>query len=314
MQLLLERLASVLLTLLGVSVLAFALLALASGDAVTAMLGSEADPAAIATLRASYALDAPLPLRFAAWFGHAVTGDLGRSIQTGRPVLAMVVAALGPTVELTGVAFVVSLLIAIPAGVLAAARHGRAADVAASLLAVCGLSLPAFWLALLLIAGLSIRLPWLPSSGHVGFATAPWEAFRHLVLPTLTLAAALSAATLRMTRSAMLEVLPADFVRTARAKGLSPLRVLSLHALRPALAPVVPLLAVQLGQLLGGVVITETMFAWPGIGKLVVDAIFARDYPVVQGVLLVTATLFLAVNLLADVAAVALDPRQQRVA
>jgi peptide/nickel transport system permease protein len=312
MQLLLERLASTPLTLFGVSVLAYALLALAPGDAVSAMLGSEADPVAIAALRASYALDAPLPLRFVAWLGHVVTGDLGRSIQTGQPVLATVVAALGPTFELAGATFLVSLLVAIPAGVLAAAHHNHAADVAASLLAVCGLSLPAFWLALLLIAGLSIRLSWFPSSGYVGFATAPWEAFRHIVLPSLTLSAALMAATLRMTRSAMLDVLPGDFIRTARAKGLSPLRVLGLHALRPALTPVIPLLGVQLGQLLGGVVITETMFAWPGIGKLVVDGIFARDYPVVQGVLLVTATLFLAVNLVADLMAVALDPRQRR--
>ncbi len=310
MQPLLERLASVPLVLLGVALLAYALLAMAPGDAVTAMLGPEADPAAVATLRAAYALDAPWPLRLAAWLGHVMSGDLGRSIQTGRSVLATVVGALGPTVELAGAALLVSLLVAIPGGMLAAVRQHRAADIALSVVAACGQSLPAFWLALLSIAGLSIRWHWLPSSGHVAFATAPLEWLRHLALPALTLATAIGAATLRMVRGAMLETLSADFIRTARAKGLSRARTLGLHALRPALGQVVALLGVQLGHLLGGVAVTETMFAWPGIGKLMVDAIFARDTPVVLGVLLVTAPLVLAVNLLADLLATALDPRQ----
>jgi peptide/nickel transport system permease protein len=303
------RLLSLLPVLFGLCVLSFALLALVPGDPVTAMLGMEADPAAIATLRAKYALDQPLPLRFAAWFGHVLIGDLGRSIQTGRPVTATVFAALGPTLELGLAALIVSLLIAIPAGIIAAARRDSAADLAASILALTGLSLPSFWLGILLILALSIRLPLLPSSGYVPLLTNPWEGLRHLVLPALTLGVAMAAATMRMTRAAMLDVLSMDYIRTARAKGLSRRRVVWRHALRNALLPVVTLVGLQLGQLLGGVVITESVFAWPGIGKLTVDAIFARDYPVVQGAILVTATLFVLINLGTDLLYTVLDPR-----
>lgn len=303
------RLVALAPVLLGLSVLTYLLLALVPGDPVVTLLGLEATPEAIAALRARYALDQPLPVRYLSWLGHALSGDLGRSIQTGRPVLATVGAALVPTLQLTAAALAVSLLVALPAGVLAATRRGRAADTAASVLSLAGLSLPSFWLGILLILAFSIRLPWLPSSGYVPFTTAPGEALRHLVLPALTLGAALAAATTRMTRSAMLDVLPADFVRTAHAKGLGARRVVWRHALRPALAPIVTLVGLQLGQLLGGVVVTESVFAWPGVGKLVVDAIFARDYPVVQGAILLTATLFLLVNLLADVLCLLIDPR-----
>ena len=309
MRALARRLIALVPVLLGLSVLTYALLAMVPGDPVVTLLGLEATPESIATLRARYALDQPLPLRFLSWLGHAATGDLGRSIQTGRPVLGMVGAALVPTLQLAGAALLASLLIALPAGVVAATRRGRAADAAASLVALAGLSLPSFWLGILLILAFSIHLPWLPSSGYVPFADAPLDALRHLVLPALTLGAALAAATMRMTRGAMLDVLPAEFVRTARAKGLPNRRVVWRHALRPALVPIVTLVGVQLGQLLGGVVVTETVFAWPGIGKLIVDAIFARDYPVVQGAILVTATLFVLVNVAADTLCLAIDPR-----
>ena len=304
-----ERLAALVPVLFGLSALTYGLLALVPGDPIVTLLGLEATPEAIATLRARYALDQPLPLRFLSWLGHAVTGDLGRSIQTGRPVLGMVGAALVPTLQLAAAALLVSLTIALPAGVTAATRRGRMPDAAASLAALVGLSLPSFWLGILLILTFSIRLPWLPSSGYVPFSQAPLEAFQHLLLPALTLGAALAAATMRMTRSAMLDVLPSEFIRTALAKGLTGRRVVWRHALRPALAPIVTLVALQLGQLLGGVVVTETVFAWPGIGKLIVDAIFARDYPVVQGAILVTATLFVVTNLLADMLCLAIDPR-----
>ncbi len=303
------RLIALVPVLLGLSVLTYALLALVPGDPVVTMLGMEADAQSIATLRARYALDQPLPIRFLSWLGHALTGDLGRSIQTGRPVLAMVATALVPTLQLAGAALLISLVIAVPAGVVAATRRGGAADAAASLTALAGLSLPSFWLGILLILAFSIRLPLLPSSGYTPFSAAPLEALRHLALPALTLGAALAASTMRMTRGAMLDVLPAEFIRTARAKGLRNGRVVWRHALIPALAPVVTLVGVQLGQLLGGVVVTETVFAWPGIGKLIVDAIFARDYPVVQGAILVTATLFVLVNLAADTLCLAIDPR-----
>jgi peptide/nickel transport system permease protein len=303
------RLLSLLPVLFGMCVLSFGLLSLVPGDPVTAMLGLEADPASIAALRAKYALDQPLVLRFVAWFAHVLTGDLGRSIQTGRPVTAMVGAALVPTLQLGLAAMVVSLLIAIPAGIVAAARRNTAADLVASLLALCGLSLPSFWLAILLILGLSIAVPVLPSSGYVPFLADPGAAFAHLVLPAITLGAAMAAATMRMTRAAMIEVLSADYIRTARAKGAPPRRVVWRHALRNAMLPVVTLVGLQLGQLLGGVVITESVFSWPGIGKLTVDAIFARDYPVVQGAILVTATLFVLINLGTDLLYAVLDPR-----
>ncbi len=305
------RLLSLVPVLLGLCVLCFVLLSLVPGDPVTAMLGLEADPAAIATLRARYALDQPLPVRFLVWLGHVLTGDLGRSIQTGRPVAAMVATALGPTLELALAATVVSLAIAIPAGVVAAARRDRAADLLASFVALCGLSLPSFWLAILLILGLSIDLPLLPSSGYAPLSQ-PGAALAHLVLPALTLGTAMAAATMRMTRAAMIEVLAADYIRTARAKGAGPRRVVWRHALRNALLPVVTLVGLQLGQLLGGVVITESVFSWPGIGKLTVDAIVARDMPVVQGAILVTATLFVLINLGTDLLYSVLDPRLRR--
>lgn len=303
------RLIALVPVLLGLSLLTFALLAMVPGDPVVTMLGLEADPQSVAMLRARYGLDQPLPVRFLLWLGRALTGDLGRSIQTGRPVLAMVAGALVPTLQLAFAALLVSLLIALPAGVAAAVRRGRAADAAASMLALAGLSLPSFWLGILLILTFSIRLPLLPSSGYAPFLHSPVDALAHLVLPAVTLGAALAAATMRMTRGAMLDVLPAEFVRTARAKGLRERRVIWRHVLRPALAPIVTLVGLQLGQLLGGVVVTETVFAWPGVGKLIVDAIFARDYPVVQGAILLTASLFVVVNLVADTLCLAIDPR-----
>lgn len=305
------RVIALLPILFGLSVLSFTLLAMVPGDPVTAMLGLEASPEAIATLRAKFALDEPLPVRFLAWFGNLLQSDLGRSIQTGRPVLEMVVTALGPTLLLAGAALLVSLAIALPAGIVAATRRNRPADFAVSLVALCGLSLPSFWLGILLILTLSIAWPIFPASGYASLLTDPWTALRHLVLPAATLGVALAGASMRMTRSAMLEVLPADYIRTAHAKGLGPRRVVWRHALRNALIPIVTLVGIQLGQLLGGVVVTETVFAWPGIGKLVVDAIFARDYPVVQGAILVTATLFVLLNLLTDLICLALDPRQR---
>ena len=303
------RLFALLPILLGLSFISFTLIAIIPGDPVIALLGLEADPASVAALRAKYALDEPFLIRFGAWLWAVLQGDLGRSIQTGRPVLGLVMDALGPTMLLAVAALVVSLLIAIPAGVVAATRRNTPADFAASIGALCGMSLPTFWLGILLILGFSIWLPLLPSSGYAPIMADPARALAHLVLPALTLGVGLAAATMRMTRSAMLEVLRADYIRTARAKGLSRGRVVWKHALRNALIPVVTLIGIQFGQLLGGVVVTETIFSWPGIGKLTVDAIFARDFPVVQGAILVTATLFVLINLVTDLLYAVLDPR-----
>jgi peptide/nickel transport system permease protein len=303
------RLTSLVPILFGTSVVAFLLIRLVPGDPAIALLGLEADARSLAALRQQLALDQPIVVQYATWLGHILTGDFGRSIQGGRAVFPLLIGALAPRALLSAAALVISLVIAIPAGIVAAVSRNSGADYTASLLALCGLSLPSFWLGILLILAFSIYLPLFPASGYVSPWVDPVAHLRHLVLPALTLGAALAAATMRMTRAAMLEVLRADYVRTARAKGLSRRRVIWVHALRNARIPIVTLLGIQLGQLLGGVVITETVFSWPGIGKLTVDAIFARDYPVVQGAVLLTATLFVLINLLTDLVYTVLDPR-----
>jgi peptide/nickel transport system permease protein len=303
------RLISLVPILFGTSVVAFLLIRLVPGDPAVALLGMEADPRSLAALRTQLALDQPIVVQYVTWLGHILTGDFGRSIQGGRAVFPLLIGALAPTALLSAAALVISLVIAIPAGIIAATHRNSGADYTASFLALCGLSLPSFWLGILLILMFSIYLPLFPASGYVSPLVDPLAHLRHLVLPAVTLGAALAAATMRMTRATMLEVLRADYVRTARAKGLSQRRVIWGHALRNARIPIVTLLGIQLGQLLGGVVITETVFSWPGIGKLTVDAIFARDYPVVQGAVLLTATLFVLINLVTDLIYTVLDPR-----
>jgi peptide/nickel transport system permease protein len=307
-----NRILSIIPVLFGLCVISYTLLAMIPGDPVTAMLGMDATPEAVATLRAKFALDEPLPIRFLSWFGHLLTGDLGRSIQSGRQVLDMVMTALVPTMQLGFAALLISLIVAIPAGVISASRRNSVADYVVSLISLAGLSVPSFWLAILLVLFLSIRLRLFPSSGYVPFGDDPIAALRHIALPAITLGVAMAASTMRMTRAAMLEVLNADYVRTARAKGLPWRRVVWKHALRNALIPVTTLIGLQLGQLMGGVVVTETVFAWPGIGKLTVDAIFARDYPVVQGAILASAVLFVLINLVTDLLYATLDPRLRR--
>jgi peptide/nickel transport system permease protein len=306
------RIFSVIPVLFGLCVISYTLLAMIPGDPITAMLGMDATPEAVAVLRAKYDLDAPLPIRFLSWFNHLLTGDLGRSIQTGREVTGMVTTALVPTMELGLAALVISLLIAIPAGVISAAKRNRVPDYLVSVLSLAGLSLPSFWLAILLILFFSIRLHIFPSSGYVPFDVDPFSALWHITLPAITLGVAMAASTMRVTRAAMLDVLTADYIRTARAKGLPWRKVVWKHGLRNALIPVTTLVGLQLGQLMGGVVVTETVFAWPGIGKLTVDAIFARDFPVVQGAILISAALFVAINLVTDLVYTVLDPRLRK--
>ena len=312
MKLIVTRVLSVIPVLFGLCVLSYTLLAMIPGDPITAMLGMDTTPEAIAALRAKFALDEPLPIRFISWFGHLLIGDLGRSIQSGRPVLSMVMTAMVPTMQLGLAALLISLVIAIPAGVISAARRNSVADYSVSLISLAGLSLPSFWLAILLVLLLSIRLQIFPSSGYVPIGEDPVGALRHITLPAITLGVAMAASTMRMTRAAMLDVLNADYIRTARAKGLPFRRVVWKHALRNALIPVTTLVGLQLGQLMGGVVVTETVFAWPGIGKLTVDAIFARDYPVVQGAILASAVLFVFINLATDLLYATLDPRLRK--
>lgn len=303
------RFVSLVPILFGISAVTFFLIRLVPGDPVIAFLGLEADENAIATLRRQLSLDQPLLVQYFAWLGRILSGDFGRSIQGGREVLPLLLSALGPTAILSLSALALSLMISIPAGVIAATRRNSWADYTVSLAALFGLSMPSFWLGVLLILTFSITLPIFPSSGYVSPLADPVAHLRHLVLPALTLGAALAAATMRMTRATMLEVLRADYIRTARAKGLPSRTVVWGHALGNARIPIVTLLGIQFGQLLGGVVITETVFSWPGIGKLTVDAIFARDYPVVQGAVLLTATMFVLINLVTDLIYTVLDPR-----
>ncbi|WP_372923060.1 nickel ABC transporter permease [Roseovarius sp.] len=308
----LGRMISLIPILFGVSIVVFLLVRLIPGDPVVALLGMEATPEAIAVLRTRYALDDPWVVQYFAWITNILGGDFGRSIQSGREVLSLLMTSLLPTLWLSLAATIISLAIAIPMGVVAATRRDTGTDAMASLLSLFGLSMPSFWIGVLLILLFSIHLPILPASGYVAPSTDFGRFLWHLVLPAITLGTALAAAIMRMTRSTMLEVLQSDYVRTARAKGLPRRKVIWTHAFRNAQIPIITLIGVQFGQVLGGVVITETIFSWPGIGKLTVDAIFARDYPVVQGAVLVTAGLFVLINLITDIIYTFVDPRMRQ--
>ena len=306
---LLRRLALVVPTLFFVSVLIFGLQQLLPGDPALALAGEDRDPAVIAFLREKYHLDRPLPVRYALWVEGVMRGDLGESIRIKRPVLDLVLEKLPVTGELALLAMLFAVAIGVPAGILAAVKSNTAVDYGATMAALWGLSIPNFWLGILMILLFSVELGWLPASGFVG----PGESLRQnlltLVMPAFVLGNALAAALMRHTRSAMLQVLSADYVRTARAKGLSERRVVLRHALRNALVPVITLGALEFGGLLSGAVLTEQVFTIPGFGKLIVDAVFNRDYAVVQGVVLCAALAYIVMNLLADVAYVLVNPR-----
>ena len=284
----------------GVSVLVFALVHL-SGDPVLLMVSSDAPPDVVASTRRALGFDRPLWQQFASYASRAVQGDLGISLRSNRPVSALIAERLPATVLLTVAALVIAVAIAIPAGIVSAVKRGSVIDRLAMVGAVGGQAIPIFWLALLLIAFFGVRLRWFPVYG----SGTLW----HLVLPAVSLSTIILGRLARLVRSSMLEVLGQDYVRTARAKGLAEPRVLGLHALKNAAIPIVTLLGLQFAQLLGGAVVTETIFAWPGIGRLVVEAIFNRDFPVVQGVVLVVSLIFVAMNMLVDLAYAALDPR-----
>jgi peptide/nickel transport system permease protein len=283
-----------------VSVVVFALVHL-SGDPVLLMVSPDAPPDVVATTRQALGFDRPLYEQFARYLGHAAHGNLGMSLRMNRPVTSLILERLPATLELTLAALLIAVLVAIPAGVLSAVKRGTVVDRLAMAGAVAGQAVPIFWLALLLIALFGVRLRWLPVYGSGSLA--------HFVLPAVSLSTIIMGRLARLVRSSMLEVLGQDYVRTARAKGLGEWRVLAVHALKNASIPIVTLLGLQFAQLLGGAVVTETIFAWPGIGRLVVEAIFNRDFPVVQGVVLVVSLIFVAVNVLVDLSYAVLDPR-----
>jgi ABC-type dipeptide/oligopeptide/nickel transport system permease component len=298
-----RRLLTSLLVLVGVSALTFGMLHLVPGDPVTAILGRQAVSAErIAALRAQLGLDQPLLVQYAAYVGGALHGDFGRSIRSERPVLAMIAEALPSTLQLASAALLFAVLAGFGLGLLAAVRRGRWPDLLVTTVAVSGISIPSFWLGMLLILVFSVWLGWLPSVASQG----DW---RGLILPALTLAVAEAAVIARVVRSSVVEALNQEYMRTAVAKGLPPLRRLLRHALPNALIPVVTVVGLQAGFLLAGSVVVETVFARPGLGRLAISAVSNRDFPVVQGVVLVTAAAYVLINTFTDLLYAALDPR-----
>jgi len=308
-RLVLHRVAAIVPVLLLVTAGVFALLHLTPGDPIDAMMAESVDAEAKASLRQELGLDRPIHVQYATWMGRLLRGDLGHSIRNGEPVIENVTRRIRPSLELASLAMAVSLLIAFPLGIVSAARRNTAIDRAGTSFALFGICMPNFLLALLLIFLFGVTLRWLPISGYTDPVEEPLAGLRSLVLPAVTLGLALAAVITRTLRSSLLDALAEDYVRTARAKGLSEWRVIRGHVLKNALIPVVTVLGLQLGTLIGGAVITEYVFALPGVGRLVVDAVFARDYPLVQGVILLIALGFILSNLLVDLLYGWIDPR-----
>ncbi|TCO54847.1 ABC transporter permease [Actinocrispum wychmicini] len=306
---LVRRLVESLITLfLAIVVVFFGIRAL-PGDPARTLAGEEADPAAIAEVRHQYGFDQPLPVQFGRYIGKVFTGDLGTSVRTGLPVTDTVAHALPITVELALLAMLVAILIGLIAGVVAAVRRRGPLEWAANSVALLGLSIPNFWFGQMGILFFAISLGVLPASGFVPFFDDPADNLRHMVMPAIVLGSAIAAVIMRQTRSAMLESLTADFVRTARAKGLSRRQVVFGHALRNSLIVVTTIVGLQLGILISGAVVTESIFVLPGFGRLTLDAVFTRDYPLIQGVVLITATAYIVLNLLVDLLYSVIDPR-----
>ncbi len=298
---LVKRLLALVPVLWGVSTFVFLIIHLIPGDPVERMLGETAEPADKTALRSALGLDKPLSEQYALFLRNLIQGDLGRSLHTNRPVVEVIAERLPATAELAVASLVLALAIALPLGILAAIRQYSWVDLGSIGFALLGVSIPHFWLGPMLILVFAVALDWLPVSGRGGWA--------HLVLPAITLGTALASILARMTRATMLEVIRMDYVTVARAKGLHESMVIGRHALKNALIPLITLLGLQMGALLSGAVITERVFAWPGIGRLTVQAIESRDYPLVQGCVLVIATLYVFINVLADLAYGWADPR-----
>ena len=296
-------------TLLLISLIVFAGVRMIPGDPARVLAGTDADAAGLEEIREKYGLNAPLPLQYVRWLGLAVRGDLGESIRTRQSVAGTVATKLPITVELACLSLLVAIGIAIPAGVIAAVRRNTPWDVLASSLSLCGVSVPNFWLGIMLILLVSVRLGWLPASGFVPLTEDPVANLKRMLMPALVLGTGLAAVLMRQTRNAMIEVLSADYVRTARAKGLAQAAVVVRHALRNGLIPVVTILGLQMGALMSGAVVTEQIFVLPGFGRLIVESVFTRDYPLVQGVVLITASSYVLINLVVDVSYTVLNPR-----
>lgn len=318
----LRRLIQMIPLLIGVSIIVFLLGHLAPGDPVRMLLGEEATEEDVARLHAVYGFDKPLPVQYWRWFSRAIRGDLGVSIRQTIPVTTLIFERLGATVELAAVSVIIAVLLGIPVGVFAATRRGSFWDYVSMILSLIGVSMPGFWLGLVLLSYVALNVSWLPMFGReASVFNGLWvlitqfradvliTAFRHILLPALALGVSMMAIIARLTRSSLLEVLGKDYIRTAQAKGLQKRIVVLKHGLRNALLPVITIVGIQFGAMLGGAVVTETVFAWPGVGRLVVNAISQRDFPLVQGGVLMMAIIFTFVNLLVDISYAIVNPR-----
>jgi peptide/nickel transport system permease protein len=307
--LILRRVAAMAFSILFLTALIFALMQAVFGDPVVIMLGRDADADTVARLRRDLGLDRPVHVQYADWLGRLAHGDWGRSFRTGQPVLGAIAARLPVSLELAFVSLFVAVVLALALGILAAVRPRSAVDAGISVLTAFGTAMPNFWIAILLILLFALHLRVLPSSGSVPILDDPWGHLRAMVLPTVTLSIAYLCNLARLVRAKMLEALATDYVRTARAKGLRESRVLWVHALRNSVLPVLSILAVSMSRLFGGAVVTETIFALPGVGILLVDSILGRDFPVVQGIIIVVTVGVFATNFLIEIAYAVVDPR-----
>jgi len=304
-----KRLLQLIPTLFIVSVIIFGLQQLLPGDPALAMAGEERDPQVLEQIRRQYRLDQPFYIQYLYWVGGVLSGNLGESMRLKEPVLTLIAQKFPVTLQLALMAIVISLTIGITAGIMSAVKRDTPIDYAVNLVALWGISTPNFWLGIMLIFLFAVHLGWLPASGYVSPFQDFWLSMQTTILPAFVLGNSFAAVLMRHTRSAMLQAMSSDYVRTARAKGLAERVVVLKHAMRNALTPVITLGALEFGTLLSGAVLTEQIFTIPGFGKLIVDAVFNRDYAVVQGVVLVTATTYIALNLLADMAYILVNPR-----
>ena len=304
-----KRLMAAIPVLFIVSVMVFLFLRMIPGDPATAMLGRDASVQEIEAVRLKMGLDRPLPVQYVAWLGKALQGDLGLSVISGRSISRSILERLPHTMALAFLAIAIAIAIAIPSGVTAAVRQNTLTDRAVMLFSLLGVSLPSFWVGILFIIFFSVQLRWFPSSGYVSIYENFFQGMRYLLLPAVSLALVMAAVSARMARSAMLEVLRQDYIRTARAKGLSRWAVVIRHGLKNAMIPVITVIGLDFGWLLGGTVVIETVFGIPGMGRLVVYSILNRDYPVVQGVILYMAIIYMLVNLLVDFIVTLMNPR-----
>jgi len=304
-----RRLAQLVPTVLLLSIIIFSLQHLLPGDPALVLAGENPDEATLAAIRAQYHLDQPLIVQYLYWLKGVATGDLGESMRHNRPVLDLILLKLPVTLQLAVMGICIALVVGISAGVISALRHNSTIDYATNIASLAGISVPNFWLGIMLILFFSVYLGWLPASGFV----SPWEDLKMnlatTIMPAFVLGTGIAGVIMRHTRGAMLQALSSDYVRTARAKGLNERTVVLKHAMRNALTPIITLGALEFGALLSGAVLTEQIFTIPGFGKLIVDAVFTRDYPVVQGVVLVTSLFYIILNLLADIGYILVNPR-----